>query len=240
MCGSATRSGPSPPRWILASTGTCTATAASGWCCRPVDPRSATGPSPACRTPTEDADESAPELTPHELPDDVLVYTMPSRFCLPDMLGNEAWSQVQPAADRATAGCRRSASTSTDHLQFAYGSSSPDLDRGRRQRVRVRGLPGFHPPGDHLLPGDEHPGPVRLRLPAGHGRAVRPGADGLRRLDGGVAGRPVVDLRPAEQRRRKGRILIGRGRDASDVAMVTSFGGPTLQSMSVVAIEMGG
>jgi hypothetical protein len=35
-----------------------------------------------------------------------------------------------------------------------------------------------------------------------------------------------------------GRVLLGGGRDASDVAMVTSFGGPMLQSMSVVAQEV--
>ena len=63
------------------------------------------------------------------------------------------------------------------------------------------------------------------------------GADGLRRLDGGVARRPLVDVRPAQQRRRKGRIVIGRGRDASDVAMVTTFGGPWLLSMTVHAEE---
>jgi transglutaminase-like putative cysteine protease len=42
---------------------------------------------------------------------------------------------------------------------------------------------------------------------------------------------------PRNNRRRKGRILIGRGRDASDVAMVTTFGAPLLESMTVVAEE---
>jgi transglutaminase-like putative cysteine protease len=36
---------------------------------------------------------------------------------------------------------------------------------------------------------------------------------------------------------RKGRILIGRGRDASDVAMATTFGGPLLESMVVRSHE---
>ena len=36
---------------------------------------------------TEDADEQVPELPPEELPDEVLIYTLPSRYCLPDMLG---------------------------------------------------------------------------------------------------------------------------------------------------------
>ena len=42
---------------------------------------------------------------------------------------------------------------------------------------------------------------------------------------------------PRNNRRRKGRILIGRGRDASDVAMVTTFGAPLLESMTVHARE---
>jgi transglutaminase-like putative cysteine protease len=36
---------------------------------------------------------------------------------------------------------------------------------------------------------------------------------------------------------RKGRIVIGRGRDALDVAMATTFGGPVLESMTVQAEE---
>ena len=43
---------------------------------------------------------------------------------------------------------------------------------------------------------------------------------------------------PRNNQRRKGRILIGRGRDASDVAMVTTFGGPLLESMTVIADEV--
>ena len=61
---------------------------------------------------TEDFDELAPELAPDDLPDDVLLYTLPSRYCLPDVLGDEAWSRFG-AAPPATAGYRRSATTST-------------------------------------------------------------------------------------------------------------------------------
>ena len=38
---------------------------------------------------------------------------------------------------------------------------------------------------------------------------------------------------PRNNRERKGRILIGCGRDASDVAMVATFGAPMLESMTV-------
>jgi transglutaminase-like putative cysteine protease len=43
---------------------------------------------------------------------------------------------------------------------------------------------------------------------------------------------------PRNNERRIGRTVIGRGRDAADVAMVTSFGGPALQTMSVIAEEI--
>jgi len=42
---------------------------------------------------------------------------------------------------------------------------------------------------------------------------------------------------PRNNRPRKGRVLIGRGRDAADVAMLTTFGAPYLQSMTVIAEE---
>jgi transglutaminase-like putative cysteine protease len=45
---------------------------------------------------------------------------------------------------------------------------------------------------------------------------------------------------PRNNEKRKGRVLIGRGRDASDVAMATTFGAPYLQSMVVVAEETTG
>ena len=43
---------------------------------------------------------------------------------------------------------------------------------------------------------------------------------------------------PRNNQQRKGRVVIGRGRDASDVAMVTAFGQPWLSSMSVIAEEI--
>jgi transglutaminase-like putative cysteine protease len=45
---------------------------------------------------------------------------------------------------------------------------------------------------------------------------------------------------PRNNEARKGRVLIGRGRDALDVAMVTTFGGPVLESMEVWAHEPDG
>ena len=49
-------------------------------------------------------------MPPDDLPDDTLIYTLPSRYCLPDVLGGEAWS-LFGASPRAIAGSRRSATT---------------------------------------------------------------------------------------------------------------------------------
>lgn len=61
---------------------------------------------------TEEIDEDAPEIAPADLPDDVMIYTLPSRFCLPDELANEAWSRFG-GSNAATVGSGRSATTST-------------------------------------------------------------------------------------------------------------------------------
>jgi transglutaminase-like putative cysteine protease len=43
---------------------------------------------------------------------------------------------------------------------------------------------------------------------------------------------------PRNNQRRTGRVLIGRGRDALDVAMITSFGRTELENMTVWADEV--
>ena len=71
----------------------------------------------------EDVDEEAPELTPDQLPDEALIYTLPSRFCLPDVLGAEAWNRfgsTPPGDHRVQAIC----DYVHDHLRFEYGAST--------------------------------------------------------------------------------------------------------------------
>jgi transglutaminase-like putative cysteine protease len=43
---------------------------------------------------------------------------------------------------------------------------------------------------------------------------------------------------PRNNAHRVGRVVIGRGRDAVDVAMVTTYGGATLKGMTVWADEV--
>ena len=184
----------------------------------------------------EDADENAPELAPADLPDDVLLYTLPSRYCLPDMLGDEAWSRF----GMTPPGYRRIQAISThvhNHLQFSYGSSdatstSADVNASgfgvcrdfthlaiafcRALNAPARYVFGYLPDLD--VPVDPSPMDFAAWMEVWLG-------DRWWTFD------------PRNNIRRKGRIVIGRGRDASDVAMATTFGGPQLMSMTVWAGE---
>jgi len=185
---------------------------------------------------TEDADESAQELPPDELPDDVLLYTLPSRYCLPDMLGDEAWSRfgsMPTGYGRVQAIC----DYVNDHLTFQYGSSGSwstavDVNASgygvcrdfthlaisfcRALNIPARYVFGYLPDMD--VPVDPAPMDFAAWMEVWLG-------DRWWTFD------------PRNNARRKGRVLIGHGRDASDVAMVTTFGAPQLESMTVLAQE---
>lgn len=184
----------------------------------------------------EPTDPDAPELLPDDLPDDVLLYTLPSRYCLPDMLGDEAWERFGDLPR----GYRRVA-TICDHvhgyLRFQYGSSLPS---STAVDVNSSGF-GVCRDFTHLAISFCR----ALNIPARYVFGYIPEID--------VPEREIMDFAawmevwlgdrwwtfdPRNNRPRIGRIVIGRGRDASDVAMATTFGGPTLESMTVWADEV--
>ena len=186
---------------------------------------------------TEDVDVTARQLAPDDLPDDVLIHILPSRYCLPDMLGDEAWSRFGglPADyTRVQAIC----DYVNGHLSFGYGTSnatSTAVDVNRS---------GFGVCRDftHLAISFCR----ALNIPARYVFGYLPDMDIVpdpAPMDFAAWMEVWLDDRwwtfdPRNNVPRKGRILIGRGRDASDVAMVTTFGAPVLESMSVLAEEI--
>jgi transglutaminase-like putative cysteine protease len=185
---------------------------------------------------TEDADEEAAQFAPEQLPDAVLIYTLPSRYCLPDELGDEAWSRF----GALPAGYRRVQAVCdyvNSHLTFQYGSSTPlstakDVNRSgfgvcrdfthlAISFCRALNIPARYAFG-YLPDLDVPPDPAPMDFAAW--------------MEVWLGGRWWT-FDPRNNRRRKGRVLIGLGRDASDVAMLTTFGAPVLESMTVHAHE---
>jgi transglutaminase-like putative cysteine protease len=185
---------------------------------------------------TEDVDEEAPELTPDQLPDEVLIYILPSRFCLPDVLGAEAWSRfgtTPPGYGRVQAIC----DYVHGHLQFEYGASNPMTTAADAHTTGYGVCRDF----THLAVSFCR----ALNIPARYVFGYLPEIEVPHRdLPMDFAAWMEVYLGdrwwtfdPRNNERRKGRVLIGRGRDASDVAMATTFGAPLLESMIVISEE---
>ncbi|GLY49891.1 transglutaminase family protein [Lentzea sp. NBRC 102530] len=184
----------------------------------------------------EDVDETAPERWPDDLPGEVLLYTLPSRYCVSDVLADEAWSRFgahPPGYRRVQAICRHV----HESLEFGYGTSTA---LSTAADVNASGL-GVCRDFTHLAISFCR----ALNIPARYVFGYLPD------LDVSPDGAPMDfaawmevwlgdrwwTFDPRNSVQRKGRVVVGRGRDAADVAMVTTFGGPVLESMVVQAEE---
>jgi transglutaminase-like putative cysteine protease len=173
--------------------------------------------------------------TPVEsLPDEHLSYVLPSRFCLPDELGHEAWQRF---GDHAPGWERVQAITDYvhGHLAWVAGSSNPwttavDAYRAgqgvcrdyahlaitfcRALNIPARYVVGYLPDIEAAVPAD----PMDF---AAWFEAY---------LDGEWHTFDARNNAP-----RVGRVVVGRGRDAVDVALITSFGPLTMSEFRVTA-----
>jgi transglutaminase-like putative cysteine protease len=177
----------------------------------------------------------AREVAAADLPSAALPFTLPSRFCPSDQLADTAWSlfgSIEPGWTRVQAIC----DWVYDAIEFGYGASSPqttavDVFESRAGVCRdfahlavtfcrafsipTRYVFGYLP--DIGVPPPDHP------------------MDFCAWIEVYLDDRWwTFDPRNAKSRR-VGRVLIGRGRDALDVAMTTAFGGVELASMVVHA-----
>jgi transglutaminase-like putative cysteine protease len=175
-----------------------------------------------------------PETPIMALPDEHIGFLMPSRFCLPDELGHEAWQRFgahAPGWERVQA----IVDHVHDHLEWVAGSSNPWTTAVDAYRA-----------GQGVCRDFAHVAITfcrALNIPA-------------RYVFGYI---PEIDVPPAQEpldfaawfevfldgawhtfdarnnRHRVGRIVVGRGRDAVDVALITSFGPVTLTEFEVRA-----
>jgi transglutaminase-like putative cysteine protease len=185
---------------------------------------------------TEDVDEDAQETLPDSIPDDVLLYTLPSRYCVSDVLGDEAWSRFgahPPGYGRVRQICRHvHESLSSGYDTSTALSTAADVNAAgfgvcrdfthlaisfcRALNIPARYVFGYLPDLD--VPPDDAPMDFAAWMEVWLG-------DRWWTFD------------PRNNQPRKGRVVIGRGRDAADVAVVTTYGGPLLESVVVQAEE---
>ncbi|GAC1541107.1 MAG: transglutaminase family protein [Acidimicrobiales bacterium] len=183
---------------------------------------------------SDDVEETAAEIAPGDLPDEVLVFTLPSRFCQSDLLADYAWGhfgglapgygRVQAISDFVhshltwQAGASIPSTTALDVYQSRLGVCRDfahlAISFCRALNIPARYVFGYLP--DVGVPNPEEP------------------MDFCAWTEAYLGGRWYT-FDPRNNEPRAGRVVIGKGRDALDVAMFTTFGGPELRAMSVWA-----
>ncbi len=175
-----------------------------------------------------------PETPIADVPDAQITFVMPSRFCLPDELGHEAWERfgsLAPGWERVQAIVDYVHET----IEWVAGASNPwttavDAYRARQgvcrdfAHVAITFCRALNIPARYVfgyIPEIDVPPPVEPMDFAAWFEVY---------LDGAWH---TFDAR--NNRRRVGRVVVGRGRDAVDVALITSFGPMTLTEFEVRA-----
>ncbi len=180
----------------------------------------------------DEADPTAAQVPMADVPDDILVYTLPSRYCQSDVLLDDAWSlfgsapkgygRVQAICDWVHA-----------NVAYGYGNSGPTISAVDTYAGRSGVCRDFA----HL--------PVAfcrsLNIPARYAFGYLPDyavvppdvpMDFHAWFEAYLGGRwYTFDARHNQPR--IGRVKIAHGRDAVDVAMVTAYGAARLESMIV-------
>jgi transglutaminase-like putative cysteine protease len=175
---------------------------------------------------------NAAEVPVNELPDECLRYLLASRYCETDVLMNDAWrlfghvaggwNRVQTICDfvnrHAAFGYQYARPTKTAHDTFREGNGvCRDLAHLAIAFCRCLNIPARYCTsylGDIGVP------PVDAPMDFAACMEVYLGG-GWHAFD------------PRNNKRRIGRLMVARGRDAADVAISTAFGGCYLQSFKV-------
>ncbi len=182
--------------------------------------------------PHDAIDPDASETPPTSLPDESLSFVMPSRFCLPDELGSEAWqrfgelppgwSRVQAVVDYVH-----------ELIEFVPGGSNPwttaaDVLRARQGVCRdfahlaISFCRALNIPSRYVFGYISEVGVPAPAEPMDFAAWFEAYLDGEWRTFDARNNTPRV-----------GRVVVGRGRDAADVALITSLGSLTLTSFEV-------
>lgn len=185
-------------------------------------------------------DARAPDVPPtqiEQLPDNILIYLLGSRYCETDRLMDVAWSefsQISSARDRVEA----IVAFVYNHLTFGYEFARPDKTAWNAYQERVGVCRDFA----HLA--------ITLcrcmNIPARYCTGYL-GDIGIPPVDAPMDFSAWFDVfvdgdwytyDARHNQPRIGRILMARGRDATDTALTTAFGPATLSWFQVHADEV--
>ncbi len=187
----------------------------------------------------DDADKDARQVPVESLPDETMVFLLPSRFCLSDVLRDQAWDlfgTTEPGWARVVAVC----DWAHGNVEFQPGSSTPLTTAFDVWQNRTGVCRDFAQLGVSFC--------RALNVPARYVFGYLPDI-GVPRpdepMDFCAWFEAYLEDRwwtfdPRNNVPRSGRVVIGRGRDALDVAMVTTYGAPVLESMTVWADQIDG
>jgi transglutaminase-like putative cysteine protease len=181
-------------------------------------------------------DPSATVTMIEDLPDEALLYLLPSRYCWPELVRDFAWEQfgdTKPTWERVQA----ISQWIFDSITFTPGGSNSsttavDVFESRRGVCR-----DFSQLGVTFC--------RALNIPARYVAGYLPdiGVPVIEPMDFCSWGEAWLDGKwwtfdPRNNMRRVGRVVVARGRDALDAAMVTTWGEVELLRMAVWAIEV--
>lgn len=174
----------------------------------------------------EPADLDAPESPVHEIPDDVLHYLMPTRYCESDLLGPDTaqlFGQLSPGYARVQAICEWVRS----NIEYRIGSTNATTT-AREVFVQRAGVCRDFA---HLAVTFCRALNIPARLVSGYATFDEPPPDFHAVFEAYLGGRWVLfdptAMSPLDQI-----VRLAHGRDAKDVAFATIFGPAQMVSMS--------
>lgn len=185
----------------------------------------------------EAREPSTPQTPVEDLPDDVLTYTLPSRFCLSDALYDFAWQkfgQTTPGWQRVQAIVQ----FVHDHVEFGYQFTTPTTTSSDVLANAQGVCRDFTHLGIALT--------RAMSIPARYVFGYIPDIDippSAAPMDFCAWYEAYLDgswwtFDPRNNEPRKGRVIIARGRDAADVPMVTTYGSAFFKGMTVWADQV--
>jgi transglutaminase-like putative cysteine protease len=185
----------------------------------------------------DESDGEAGATALEDLPDEAFVYLLPSRFCWPDTLHDPAWElfePVEPGWPRVQAVC----DWIHEHIHYEMGASTAVTTAYDVWHSRTGVCRDLAHLGITLCRALNVP----ARYVAGYLPDIGVDPDGLP-MDFCTWFEAWLDGRwwtfdPRNNERRSGRVVIAKGRDALDAAMVTTWGAAELKVMEVWADEV--